>query len=152
MTKQKQQPHTAGQIVPLTCVPVGYGVDRTKHGGFRIQLSASEAAASILRRNHNEFANMVTDVLPAVFFAAATVATCIMPLDGTPLAFRQAVVGVFASSCVQHVSSLFAHCFQAMSADLSYKVWFVEYAPDTRDHRTSSGCRLHRPLHAHAQC
>lgn len=132
-TERQLQPHAAGQIVPLTRVPVGYGVDRSKQRGFRIHLSASEAAASIFRRNHNEFANMITDVLPAVFFAAATVATCIMPLDGTPLAFRQTVVGVFASSCVQHLSSLFAHCFQAMSADLSYKVWFVEYATETQD-------------------
>ena len=118
----------AGKVVSIGLVPSGYGVDRTKRDGFRIQFTASEAAASILRRDHNEFANMATDVLPAIFFAAATVATCIMPLDGTPLAFRQAVAGVFVSSCVQHLSSLFAHCFQAMSAELSYAVWFVDFA------------------------
>eukprot|EP00964_Phaeocystis_antarctica_P027763 scaffold15656_cov69-Phaeocystis_antarctica.AAC.3 len=54
------------QWLALAAVPQAWEVDTTKLRGFRIKLTWKRAALSIADPSHNDFFNMLTDIVPLV--------------------------------------------------------------------------------------
>ena len=113
----------------LAAVPQAWEVDTTKLRGFRIKLTWKRAALSIGDPSHNDFFNMMTDLVPLVAVGAVCAQLCYAgPPRPTSTELHAAIVATTAATTFQHVCSLVGHTFYVCSARLSHAIWFLDFA------------------------
>ena len=119
----------APTLLALAAVPQAWEVDRTKLHGFRIKLTWKRAALSIVDPSHNDFFNIVTDILPMVAVKAVCAHLCHAgPPRPASIELHAAIVATTAATTFQHLCSLAGHTFYVCSARLSHAIWFLDYA------------------------
>eukprot|EP00308_Calcidiscus_leptoporus_P005580 CAMPEP_0119398766 /NCGR_PEP_ID=MMETSP1334-20130426/141016_1 /TAXON_ID=127549 /ORGANISM="Calcidiscus leptoporus, Strain RCC1130" /LENGTH=278 /DNA_ID=CAMNT_0007422641 /DNA_START=247 /DNA_END=1080 /DNA_ORIENTATION=+ len=109
-------------------MPSGFAADMSKVHGFRVGLSWQCAALTLLDWSHNEFWNMVTDLLPAGFLMATSLAAWSQYDSSEDGALLAAYAATTLASAVQHMCSLASHAFCCVSPRISHSVWFLDYA------------------------
>eukprot|EP00965_Chrysotila_dentata_P196301 6177493-Pleurochrysis_carterae.AAC.2 len=116
---------TAGKLVvwSIHAVPPGYAKDMSKFDGFRVGLSWQEATLTMLDPTHNEFWNIVTDLLPAIFLCTSSASIGFgCAVAGDQRALQDAFVATTLASAFQHFCSLAAHAFSCVSPRMSHAV------------------------------
>ena len=101
----------SSRLVTFASMPLGYDCECTKARGFRCGLRFNEAACSIFDPCHNEFFNCVTDLVPAIAFAALPAVLSLTQhpsFASAPPAIRAALVATAWGTATQHVASLAA--------------------------------------------
>jgi len=115
----------------LAAMPSAWACDCSKRSGFRCGQTPRQAVRSALSPTHNEFWNILTDLLPMVFFlgAAATMALGYGRAEyaAAPSWQRHSFLLTTTFTAVQHMLSLFAHTFSSVNARLSHTVWLLDY-------------------------
>ena len=77
----------------------------------------------------NEFSNVISEMLPLVFFMAQLIDMTLLDAHRyADPALRVAVVGTLFGTVLQHLCSLVAHAGHRMSANLSHTIWFLDYS------------------------
>jgi hypothetical protein len=124
-----QGPRPSIRWLALAAVPQVWDVDTTKLRGFRIKLTWRRAALSIADPSHNDFFNMMTDILPMLAVGAVCAHLYSAgPLRPTSTELHAAIVTTTAATTFQHLCSLVGHTFYVCSARLSHAIWFLDYA------------------------
>jgi hypothetical protein len=118
---------------PLRCLaamPPAWYCDCSKVTGFRCGLTPRQAVRTALSPRHNECCNVLTDLLPLLFFLTAAVHTMLTSpgYAAAPAWLRHSFLLTSTFTVVQHALSCVAHVFNAVSARLSHTVWLLDYA------------------------
>ena len=119
------------QLRCLTAMPATWACDCSKRSGFRCGQTPAQAIRTALSPRHNEFYNILTDLLPMVFFFGAAAASALgygrPAYDAAPSWLRHSFLLTTTFTAIQHLLSLFAHTFSSVSAQLSHTVWLLDY-------------------------
>jgi len=113
----------------LEDMPRGYCCDCSKFRGHRCDLSAWEALSSSLSPRHNEFWNVLTDVVPLLFFVVAALDTVRVDtaFTASSISLQRGFLATAFFTVLQHACSFVAHTFSACSPRLSHTIWYLDY-------------------------
>lgn len=81
--------------------------------------------ASCFQWNHNEFANIQTELLPIGYFSAVCLWLATETFEGAQAELQQAVLATTLGTVLQHSCSLVAHVFSCISPRLSHTIWYA---------------------------